>query len=273
MSIYYKITASTAQSIGDRQEQQDRILLAPHEKHPGYVLAVVADGMGGRTGGGIAAEQVMTTMAQLFHRHQIDDSIENFLIECVQESHATIKMLSISEEKEPHSTVVSLMCTPNRFYWMHVGDSRLYVFRHGVLKEFTKDHSFVMDAIAAGKLTPEQANVHPNRNMLTSALGMVSEPRFTLGCLDKPQVGDTFLLASDGLWTYFKSNELSHILSSMSASASTKLLMELARERGDRKGDNISMIVIKLVVPEAEDTVIQPMTDAIYRSNPNQWQD
>jgi PPM family protein phosphatase len=104
--------------------------------------------------------------------------------------------------------------------------------------------------------------------MLTSALGMASAPRFTLGYLDKPQVGDSFLLASDGLWAYFKSNELCHILSTMSAKAATKLLMELARERGDKKGDNISVIVIKLAVPDAKD----PMTvTAAPASVYNQW--
>ncbi len=251
MTKHYKITASTAQSIGDRQEQQDRLLFIPHEKYPDHLMAVVADGMGGRTGGSIAAEQVVTTMKQLFNRYQLNESITDLLTECMAESHATIKMLSISEEKEPHSTVVALVCTPDTFHWVHIGDSRLYVFRHGALKDCTQDHSFVMDAISAGKMTIEQASVHPNRSVLTSALGMVTELRFSLGSLDHPRVGDSFLLASDGLWAYFKHDELCQIISSMTAKAATKLLMELARERGDKKGDNISIVVVKLTVPES----------------------
>jgi PPM family protein phosphatase len=255
MIKHYKITASTAQSIGDRQEQQDRLLLASHEKYSDHVMAIVADGMGGRTGGGIAAEQVITTMKQLFNSYQLNESIENLLTECVIEAHTTIKMLSISEEKEPHSTVVALICTPDTFHWMHIGDSRLYVFRQGTLKECTQDHSFVMDAISAGKMTQKEANTHPNRNMLTSALGMSTIPRFSLGYLNDPQIGDSFLLASDGLWAYFTTEELCYIVSSMTAKEATKLLMEIARERGEKRGDNISIIVIKLAAPDAIDTM------------------
>lgn len=249
MTQNYKIIASTAQSIGDRQEQQDRLLFTPHEKHKGYIMAVVADGMGGRTGGGLAAEQVITTLKQLFNRYQLSESIDDLLTECVTEAHTTIKMLSISEEKEPHSTVVALVCTPNTFHWMHIGDSRLYVFRNNQLKEVTQDHSFVIDAIKAGILTPEQANVHANRNVLTSALGMSTELRFNLGSLVYPQIGDAFLLASDGLWAYFSNDELCHIINSMAPKAATKLLMDLARERANKKGDNISIIVLKLIKP------------------------
>ena len=247
----YRLAACTAQHIGDRQEQQDRLALMKHDRLSGVALAVVADGMGGRTGGGIAAEQVITTISQLFERFQADESPFDLLSNAVKETHAIIKLLSISEEKEPHSTMVALMTTPSKFFWVHVGDSRLYLFRNGMLKEVTSDHSFVIDAITAGKLTVEQAAVHPNRNMLTSALGMSSVPRYTIGDLTNPKIGDTFLLCSDGLWGHFKTEELCHIVSTMPPKTASQLLMELARERGRKHGDNISMVIVK-VVPKDE---------------------
>ncbi len=139
----------------------------------------------------------------------------------------------------------------------HVGDSRLYVFRHGVLKEMTSDHSFVTDAILSGKLTPDQAAVHPNRNMLTSALGSDTALRYSVGKLQSPQAGDTFLLASDGLWAYFKNSELCRILTRMTPKQSAQLLVELARERAGERGDNLSLIVIKLQSLDYPATVLK----------------
>jgi PPM family protein phosphatase len=245
--IPYRLSACTAQHIGDRQEQQDRLTLVKHERLPGHVLAVVADGMGGRTGGGIAAQQVITTATQLFERYQPNESPSTLLSQAVTESHSVIKLLSLSEEKEPHSTMVAFMTTPGKFYWVHVGDSRLYMFRHGALKEVTIDHSFVSDAILSGKLTAAQAAVHPNRNMLTSALGMSSSPRFTLSELNAPQIGDTFLICSDGLWGYFKTEELGQIIAKYSLKDASKKLMEIVRERGNKQGDNISLILLKVI--------------------------
>jgi PPM family protein phosphatase len=251
----YKLSAFTAQHIGDRHEQQDRMCLLKHPRLKGVSMAVLADGMGGRTGGGIAAEQVINTCEQLFNSSQELESIPEMLASAVLEAHAVIKLLSLSEEKEPHSTMVALVMTPTHFHWVHVGDSRLYMFRDNAMHEVTCDHSFVIDAILAGKLTPEQAAVHPNRNMLTSALGMATEPRYTLGELHQPQVGDTFLIASDGVWGHFKTQELTHILSAMPAKTASKLLIELSRERAQGRGDNASLIIINVKPDDTVDTV------------------
>lgn len=251
----FKISAVTAQHIGDRAEQQDRMLIHKHPRHAGYILAVVADGMGGRTGGGIAAEQVVKTTAQLFDNFQLNETVPDLLTQSAYESHALIKILSLSESKEPHSTMVALVITPNRIHWVHVGDSRLYRFRGGVVKTITVDHSFVLDAIALGKMTPEQAKVHPNRNMLTSALGMATEPKCTVGGDISPTPGDVYLLASDGLWGYFEAEEMAQILNTMSIKTAMSLMIELARERGAGRGDNISVIIVKIHSLDNPETV------------------
>ncbi len=242
----YTLSACTAQHIGDRAEQQDRLVLLKHSRYKGVAMAVVADGMGGRTGGGIAAEQVVSTCTQLFENLISGESAADMLAQAVTESHSVIRLLSLSEEKEPHSTMVAMVMTPKTFHWVHVGDSRLYVFRHGVLKDVTKDHSYVMDAIMAGKLTTEQAATHPHRNLLTSALGSLDKPRYSVGTLSSPQAGDTFLLASDGLWAYFRNTELCRILTRMPPKPAAQLLVELARERAKGAGDNLSLVIVKL---------------------------
>jgi serine/threonine protein phosphatase PrpC len=126
----YKIEAGTGQHIGDREEQQDRAALFAAPKAPGYVMAVLADGMGGMSGGSLAAEQVLRTAKQAFDLFspQTDD-IEAMLMTIARDAHTIIRLTAMSSEKKPHSTMVILVITPEKSaIWAHVGDSRLYRF-------------------------------------------------------------------------------------------------------------------------------------------------
>lgn len=246
MSLY-RLTACTGQHIGDRKDQQDRIALVQSPSFSGTALAVLADGMGGKTGGGMAAEQAVSTAVQLFNHFGEGELVETLLTQMVSESHTVIRLLSLSEEKEPHSTFVSMVVTPNEFFWVHVGDSRLYHFRQGELRQRTVDHSFVEQAISSGKMSEAQAKSHKFRNMLVSALGMPESPKYEIGGAHDPQAGDAFILASDGLWAYFEDHELGKILHAMSPREACELLVELTRERAQGRGDNLSFIIIKLL--------------------------
>ena len=125
----YNIEAGTGQHIGDRSEQQDRVTLLVAPKAPGFMMAVIADGMGGKSGGSIAAEQVIRTSNQLFNEFGAKDDVVKLLEEIAKEAHIIIQLSGISSDKEPHSTLVILIITPNnRAVWAHVGDSRLYRF-------------------------------------------------------------------------------------------------------------------------------------------------
>jgi PPM family protein phosphatase len=243
----YIISACTSMHIGDRAEQQDRVALSQHPLYDGMAFAVLADGMGGRTGGGLAADQAVKTCTQLFKEYRNNESVPALMEQCVKESNALIKLLSLSEEKDPHCTLVALLVQAGRCDWVHVGDSRLYVFRHSLLKTMTVDHSFVMESVSQGTLTPQQAAHHIDKNMLTSALGMQHTPKFTLGHMAQAQIGDVFLLVSDGLWTYFEPSELSRILSNMDPKSACETLTAQARERAGGRGDNLSIIVLKIL--------------------------
>ena len=245
-SLPYQLSASQSEHIGDRAEMQDRSAIIAHPTLKGYVLAVVADGMGGRSGGAIAAQQVITTAQQLMAQYGVDESPESLLEQLVIESHSVIRLLSISDEKEPHSTVVAVFFSPTAIHWVHAGDSRMYRFRLGELAEETRDHSFVNMALEQGIITAAEAEVHPQRNMITSALGTAEMPSFDLGKLDSPMAGDFFVLSSDGFWAYLDPVEISDLVMGMNIKSATNLMMELARERAGGRGDNVSMIVLKL---------------------------
>ena len=101
--------------------------------------------------------------------------------------------------------------------------------------------------MAKGKITPDQALVHPNRNILITSLGGNETPKINFGEANDLQYGDSFLLCSDGLWNYFGDAELAGVIASYSARAASKLLIDRARLRGQGEGDNISLVILKLV--------------------------
>jgi serine/threonine protein phosphatase PrpC len=252
MSQRYKLAACTAQHIGDRGEQQDRVGIFQSRRMPGSALFVVADGMGGKTGGAMAAQQVMTTAKSLFEEFSpVNESVDALLRQIVLEAHTVIKLSALSSEKEPHSTIVALLLQPERADWAHVGDSRMYRFLESELVERTIDHSYVEQLIAEGKIRPEEAQSHRLSNLLTSALGTAKLPQITFGGTEVVNVGECYLLCSDGLWHYFSDAELGQILTNMPPRLASERLIELARERSRGAGDNCTMAIVRLDPPEA----------------------
>ncbi len=249
------VDACAAQHQGDRKEQQDRVAILPHARKRGVALAVVADGMGGHTGGALAAEQVIhTSKNNLDHFSPTEESARWLLENSMREAHTMIKASRFMNEKDPHSTAVMLLLQPGRVTWGHCGDSRLYRFRGNKLLGRTVDHSFVEHLVAVGKITPEQALTHPNRNVLMTSLGGQDEPRFDFADTTDLQAGDSFMLCSDGVWAYFDEAEMGDLLAANSARTACEKIIDLARQRAGGTGDNLSLAVIRLLeieVPKA----------------------
>ena len=179
------IDACVAQHQGDRKEQQDHAVIIPHPKGVVVVLAVVADGMGGHTGGALAAQQVVHTARGEFERFSAqNESARDMLASSLGEAHLLIKASRFINEKDPHSTAVILLLQPGKVSWAHCGDSRLYRFRSDRLVFRTADHSYVERLVAKGKISTAQALLHPNRNVLITSLGGVEAPMIDFGEAD-----------------------------------------------------------------------------------------
>jgi len=260
------IDACVAQHQGDRREQQDRAAILPHPRGGGVVLAVVADGMGGHTGGVIAARQVIHTARNNLESFSARSDAPHTLLESsINEAHTLIKASRFMNEKDPHSTAVMLLLQPARVSWAHCGDSRFYHFRGDELVFRSTDHSYVAQLVTQGRITPEQAVVHPNRNILLTSLGGAEPPKITLGESEGPQVGDSFLLCSDGLWAYFTDQELGWVIAgAASAREAAELLIGRARALAKGDGDNISLAVLKMLdaSPSARQTTSAPAATA-----------
>lgn len=244
----YRLVAATAIHRGDRTYQQDQVELLTHDRVPGCVLGVLADGMGGKSGGRKASDQVILTARQLFERYlpSKDDPAES-LKQLVMESHLMIKLTAITSEEEPHSTIAAFLLSPSRSCdVVHAGDSRVYHFRGTEMVSRTVDHSYVQRLMDEGKVTEEQANTHPQANLLTGCLGTQADPPITLGHIDRVEPGDTLLCCSDGLWHYFTPRELGATVQALPPREASELLVSKARQRAKGGGDNLSLVLLRV---------------------------
>lgn len=242
------VETCVARHLGDREEQQDRVSLFPHPSRPGMMMAVLADGMGGHSGGAMAAEQVVIKARQNFDAYKPGSEDPRYLLSSIiNEAHLVIRLTRFTSEKDPHSTAVILMLQPGRVDWVYCGDSRLYQFRGDQTVYRSADHSLVGELVRKGRLSAEAAQSHPQRNVLLSCLGSEREPRMDYGQVEGLGSGLSFLLCSDGLWSYISDDELAATVSMFPAREAASRLIALARERAEGQGDNISLAVIKLV--------------------------
>jgi PPM family protein phosphatase len=161
--------------------------------------------------------------------------------------HLLICSSRVLNEKDPHSTGVALILEPGRAAWAWCGDSRLFHFRGATTKTRTRDHSFVEDLLRHGKISPQEAALYPNRNVLITSLGGDETPRIETEVCTDFAAGDSFLLCSDGLWGYFEDLELARIIAPLPARAAAERLIALARQRARGQGDNCSLVLLKLV--------------------------
>ncbi len=213
------------------------------------MLGVVADGMGGRSGGRKASDQVLMTAKQLFSRYApATDNLHALLRQIVNEAHTVIKLTALSSEEEPHSTVAAFVMNPGGDGgWIHAGDSRLYHFHRGRLVKRTLDHSYVQALVERGELDEWEANTHPQSNILLGCLGMTATPPpITLHTLKRLKPNDVLMACSDGLWHYFTPEEMGAVLAEQPPRAAVELLVAEARKRARGTGDNLSIAVLKL---------------------------
>ena len=241
------IETCAAQHIGDRQEQKDRVGVFAHPKAKGTLLAVLSDGMGGHTGGALAAEQVVHAARQSFEAWGPSaESVDQMLESGIRDAHDGIKLTRYTSEQDPHSTACLLALQPGRADWAHCGDSRIYHFRNGQRIARTEDHSYVMDLVRKGLITEAQAEQHPNKNILLSCLGDPEVPQIAVGRAAKLEDGDCFLMCSDGLWAYFPDAELGQILKEFAPRQAAEVLINAARARGRGRGDNCTLAIVRL---------------------------
>jgi len=212
-------------------------------------LAVVADGMGGHSGGQVASGLAVDAIRDAFLDENQSGDAHAVLVEGFTRAQQAI--LDVSAER-PELNGMGTTCTAvivkaGKLTYGHIGDSRLYLLRDGWLSQLTEDHTLVNHLMKTGAITPTQASQHEKRNVLTAALGMRSK-EVAADFSNEPvrlQEGDVIALSSDGLHGLVTNEELRTAIQTQSAYEACRNLVNLARERGGP--DNITIQILKIL--------------------------
>ena len=217
-----------------RQRNEDRF----YAKGP---LLIVADGMGGYTGGEYASTMVVDTIVNVIERADI--ITVDVLREAILEANRMVfeKSQSYKELEGMGTTAVVAYVKDDTLLWAHVGDSRLYIFDDTQLRRMTNDHSMVQELVNAGTITEAEVIHHPKRNMLTRAIGVYDTVEVDTGMVEVHE-GERILLCSDGLSGYIEESRIEEILSEESSESRVlEDLVQLVYDAGAR--DNVTIIL------------------------------
>ena len=228
-------------------------------------LFAVADGMGGAQAGEVASRMAVETFDRI--SDVSPESPEELLRQTAQEANREIFDLAQGDTSRSGmgTTLTAALVHGSEISFGHVGDSRAYVFRDRKLKQITNDHSLVEELRRQGKLTKDQAAEHPQRSVITRALG--PEPQVQVDTMTfSARAGDVFLLCSDGLTTMLADEEVAAILDGdEDLKMIARRLVRAANERGGR--DNITVVLFRLetadeAVGEDGETLVGPSAEA-----------
>lgn len=215
-----------------RDHNEDSLIIIPP-------LFAVADGMGGHEAGEIASEITVNTLAELAPSHLDAEGLT-----------AAVEAANYNVMKAPRqgigrdgmgTTLTAAMLEGERLLIAQVGDSRAYLLHKGHLQQITRDHSLMADLIEAGQITPEEARIHPNRSVITRAIGSDIHMRPDIYELNV-DAGDRILLCSDGLSSMISNNAIESIMRRQSdAQHCADELVTAALENGG--ADNVTVVV------------------------------
>lgn len=209
-------------------------------------LFTIADGMGGHEGGQEASQLAVKTIEQIYSSSPIADTRTALLV-AFDAAHRKIK-----EYAEAHpalhgmgTTCTAIAIIGHDLYFSHVGDSRLYLSREGKLHRLSRDQSYVGRLVEQGIISDEQAGTHPQRNILTGALGAGADvvpesPEQPISL----EPADIVLLCTDGLWSVVSEEEIQSCLQAKTLETACQNLVQLAKDRGGP--DNITLQTVRI---------------------------
>ncbi|AJO58197.1 protein-serine/threonine phosphatase PrpC [Bacillus subtilis] len=224
-----------------------------------FILAVVADGMGGHLAGDVASKMAVKAMGEKWNEAETiptaPSECEKWLIEQILSVNSKIYDHAQAHEEcqGMGTTIVCALFTGKTVSVAHIGDSRCYLLQDGDFVQVTEDHSLVNELVRTGEISREDAEHHPRKNVLTKALGTDQSVSIDTRSFDI-EPGDKLLLCSDGLTNKVEGTELKDILQSDSApQEKVNLLVDKANQNGGE--DNITAVLLELAlqVEEGED--------------------
>ena len=227
-----------------RSENQDSFLvqILPCSSNKNSLLAIVADGVGGENAGNIAS----MTAVEVIKTFDLDDdeNLNDTLKKAIEAANSEIYGLSCrnADYKGMATTCSTLMIKGDKAIIAHVGDSRVYRIKDGIIEALTEDHTLPVKLYKSGYISDSELEGHPQSNVLTNALGSKNKVEIDIITTSLME-NDTYVLCSDGLYKYLTSEEINEIVTNASLDSSAEKLIALANSRGG--DDNITVVVVK----------------------------
>jgi protein phosphatase len=243
-----------------RGNNQDSVYAGPR-------LLAVADGMGGHAAGDVASKVVIAALEHLDDDAPSGDMLQALRAAVFDGSEHLREVIRESPQLEGMgTTLTAVLFAGGRLALCHVGDSRAYLLRDGVLQQITHDDTFVQTLIDDGRITPEEANHHPQRSLLLRALnGQDVDPDLSMR---EARAGDRYLLCSDGLSGVVSEETLAEALKDPDPQSTADRLVELALRSGGP--DNITVIVADVVEDNGTAVYLDPVVDGAAGDNRGQ---
>ncbi|WP_136517657.1 MULTISPECIES: PP2C family protein-serine/threonine phosphatase [Cellulomonas] len=239
-----------------RSDNQDSAYAGPH-------LLVVADGMGGHAGGDVASSVAVAALAPLDgESHGPDDALDELEV-ALDDARAEIIARSTADPDLAGmgTTVTAILRAGNKLAMVHLGDSRGYLFRDGVLSQVTTDHTFVQHLVDTGRITAEEAEHHPQRSVVMRVLGDFDADVTADLSVREARVGDRWLLCSDGLSGFVSAETIEETLATIpDVDACADRLVQLALRAGG--GDNVTVVLADVVELDDLPDGAMPSTNA-----------
>ena len=226
---------------GRRSHNEDSFCISSEPN--GRIFAAVSDGMGGHAAGETASRLSIETVSRIFH--DAPKLLEGTLALAFSEANRVV-FETAEQHPDMYGMGATLVCAvpfPTRFLAANVGDSRLYLFHNGALRQITHDHSYVAELVRREIITPEEAKTHPRRNWVTRAIG--TEPHVKVDLFSEEwEAGDILILCSDGLFCSLNDADFCRILASCAdLDDACETLSARAYENGS--SDNITVVLIQ----------------------------
>lgn len=230
---------------GGRKYNQDRV---GYSYSRDALLLVLADGMGGHLHGEVAAQIAVELVTDQFQKKAQPALINpsQFLSDAFVRAHEAIYHYAANHQlvEIPRTTCVACVIQDGVAYWAHAGDSRLYLMRQRRIIAQTRDHSKVRKLMDDGKITPEEAAVHPEKNKIYSCLGGSYPPEIDVGGKIALSDADTLLLCTDGFWASVTDDDMTQFLTAFPVLFAVPQLMDRAELTGGKFGDNLTALAI-----------------------------
>lgn len=243
---YHAIAITDTGCVRDHNEDAVRFVRPAEEtvRENMGCLAIVADGMGGHTSGEVASAIAIDTISEAYYEKHRDPI--KALESASSKANKLIWQTAGSDNKLQGmgTTCTAVAIVREKLYILHIGDSRIYLYKNGQLTQLSEDHTYVQELIKSGQITSDEARNHPDNNILTKSLGTAKDRKcdvFLSQHIFEPT--DKLLLCSDGLYEYFSEDELIEYLSQPDLKEIAEELKEIVLEQGAH--DNFSILLIE----------------------------